>query len=203
MFRRTTAVLREQRHFQTNDMYSNEMWQASLLFRSFSQNCEKRLLPSSCLSHRPSSCNNSAPTGRIPMKFDTGRFIMITNIYKNNNSSQPRENWKSFSDVRCVHHRVTRHTSIRYSSFSHTRVSMGQHGHYIHSNRLAAEMWTTMKNNKFLSCSFYLYRFRKYVSYGFPIIIFCNPGVRYETPCIQLFFDEGRENSSFITICQQ
>ena len=35
-----------------------------------------------------------------------------------------------------------------------------------------------------LSCSFYLYRFRTYVSYGFPIIHFCNPGVHYETPCI-------------------
>jgi hypothetical protein len=49
-------------------------------------------------------------------------------------------------------------------------------------------MWTTMKNNllrkKCLSCSFYLYRFRKCVSYGFPIINFCNPGVYYETPCI-------------------
>ena len=38
---------------------------------------------------------------------------------------------------------------------------------------------------KFLSCSFYLYRFRKYVSYGFPIINVCNPGVHYETPCIR------------------
>jgi hypothetical protein len=37
---------------------------------------------------------------------------------------------------------------------------------------------------KVLSCSFYLYRFRKYVSYGFPIINFCNPAVHYETPCI-------------------
>jgi len=35
-----------------------------------------------------------------------------------------------------------------------------------------------------LSCSFYLYRFRKYVSHGFPIINFCNPGVQYEKPCI-------------------
>jgi hypothetical protein len=55
-------------------------------------------------------------------------------------------------------------------------------------HRLAAEMLTTIKNNvlrkKFLSYSFYLYRFRKYVSYGFPIINFCNPGVHYETPCI-------------------
>ena len=59
--------------------------------------------------------------------------------------------------------------------------------HYIHSHRLAAEMWTVMKNNlpkKNLSCSFYLYRFRKYVSYGFPITNFCNPGVHYETPCM-------------------
>jgi hypothetical protein len=40
------------------------------------------------------------------------------------------------------------------------------------------------KKKKLLSCSFYLYRFRKYVSYGFPIINFCNPGVYYETPCI-------------------
>jgi len=43
------------------------------------------------------------------------------------------------------------------------------------------------KNNllgqTFLSCSFYLYRFRKYVSYRFLIINFCNPGVHYETLC--------------------
>ena len=39
---------------------------------------------------------------------------------------------------------------------------------------------------KILSCSFYLYILRKYVSYGFPIIIFCKPGVHYETPCINL-----------------
>ena len=45
-----------------------------------------------------------------------------------------------------------------------------------------------MKNNllgkKILSCSFYLYRFCKHVSYGFPVINFSNPGVHYETPCI-------------------
>jgi hypothetical protein len=35
-----------------------------------------------------------------------------------------------------------------------------------------------------MSCSFYLYRFRKYVSYGFPIINCRNPGLHYETPCI-------------------
>ena len=37
---------------------------------------------------------------------------------------------------------------------------------------------------KFLSCSFYLYRFRKYLSYGFPIIHFFNSGVHYEKPCV-------------------
>jgi len=46
-----------------------------------------------------------------------------------------------------------------------------------------------MKNNllgkkPIFSCSFYLYRFCKYVSYGFLIINFCNSGVHYETPCI-------------------
>ena len=38
----------------------------------------------------------------------------------------------------------------------------------------------------FLSCSFYLYRFRKYVSYGFPIINLFSPGVHYEKPCINI-----------------
>jgi len=63
--------------------------------------------------------------------------------------------------------------------------------HYIHSNRLAAEMWTMVKINlqgkKFLSCSFYLYRFGKYISYGFPIVNFCNPGVHYEMPCMSVW----------------
>jgi hypothetical protein len=54
----------------------------------------------------------------------------------------------------------------------------------------AAEMWTTMKKTfwgkQFLSCSFNLHRFRKYVSYGFPIINFFDLGVHYETPCMIL-----------------
>jgi len=41
-----------------------------------------------------------------------------------------------------------------------------------------------LTGEKKLSCSFYLYVFRKYVSYGFPIINFCNLGVHYETPCM-------------------
>jgi hypothetical protein len=36
------------------------------------------------------------------------------------------------------------------------------------------------------------YRFRKYVSCGFPITNFCNPGVHYETPCI------NQQNTPFL-----
>ena len=43
---------------------------------------------------------------------------------------------------------------------------------------------TTYWENLFLSYTFYLNRFRKYVPYGFPTINFCNPGVHFETPCI-------------------
>jgi hypothetical protein len=63
--------------------------------------------------------------------------------------------------------------------------------HYIHSHRLAVEMWTTKKNNllrKQVSCSFYLYRFCEYMSNGFPIINVWSPGVHYETPCILSLF---------------
>jgi hypothetical protein len=64
--------------------------------------------------------------------------------------------------------------------------------HFIHSHRLATEIWTAIKKTfwgkQFLSYSLYLYRFRKYRSYEFPIIHFCNPGVHYETPCIVLAF---------------
>ena len=38
-------------------------------FRAFRKNCERRLLASSCPFVRPSAWNNSAPTGRISMKF--------------------------------------------------------------------------------------------------------------------------------------
>jgi len=48
-------------------------------------------------------------------------------------------------------------------------------------------MWTTWKNyllgKQILSCSFCLYRFLKYLSYGSPIINFCNPGADYEKHC--------------------
>jgi hypothetical protein len=52
-----------------------------------------------------------------------------------------------------------------------------------------------LTGGKKLSSSFYLYRYRKYVSYGFPIINFCNPGVHYETPCI--YMGHKSEGSGF------
>jgi hypothetical protein len=63
-----------------------------------------------------------------------------------------------------------------------------------------------MKNNllrkKFLSCSFYLHRFSKYVSYGFPIINFYNPGVHYETPCTsKILFNQSINQSINISSC--
>jgi len=48
-----------------------------------------------------------------------------------------------------------------------------------------------MGKKKILSCSFHLYRFHKYVPYGFAILNFCNPRVHYETPCIIRTVPEG------------
>jgi hypothetical protein len=60
--------------------------------------------------------------------------------------------------------------------------------HYVHSHRLATEMWTTMKNNLLgeknwvvpSNCTDFGNTFPR----GFPTINLCNPGVSYETPCI-------------------
>jgi len=94
--------------------------------------------------------------------------------------------WYFARNARCT---VTTCLLVWYSNTQNTSPPERPFSHYIHPHRLAAEMWSTMKNNllgkKCLSCSFYLYRFRKYVSYGFPIINFCNPGV-HETPCIHI-----------------
>jgi hypothetical protein len=84
-------------------------------------------------------------------------------------------------------------TIFKFLPFTH------QHGCIgiliLHSCRLAAEIWTTIKYNflgkKILGCSFSLYRFRKCMSYAFPIINLCNPGVHYETPCINPLTPNG------------
>jgi hypothetical protein len=90
--------------------------------------------------------------------------------------------------ARNAHCTVTTDLCMWYSNTQNDFSPEWPFSHYIHSHCLGAEIWTTMKNSllgkKFLSCSFYLYRFHKYGSYGFPIINFCNSGVHYETPCI-------------------
>jgi len=53
--------------------------QQNVVYRAHSQICDKRLFASSCLSVRkyvrPSAWNNSAPTGRIFIKFDIWVFL--------------------------------------------------------------------------------------------------------------------------------
>ena len=87
--------------------------------------------------------------------------------------------------TKCTSHSNYRLTRVIFQHTKRLLLRERPFSHYIHSHRLAAEIWTTMKNvlGFFFNCSFYLYRFRKYVSYGSPIINFCNPGVHYETPC--------------------
>ena len=82
-------------------------------------------------------------------------------------------------------HRLTR------VIFQHTKRLLPRSGHFLATyTRIALRQkceprWkTTYWKKKVLSCSFYLYRFGKYVSYGFPIINFCNRWVHYETSCV-------------------
>jgi len=85
--------------------------------------------------------------------------------------------------------KCTLHSNHRLTRviFQHTKPLLPRSGHVLITYTRIAEMWTTMKNNSvgktFLSCSFYLYRFREYMSYCFPIINFCIPEVHYETTC--------------------
>jgi len=51
-----------------------------------------------------------------------------------------------------------------------------------------------------LSCSYYLYRLRKHVSYGFPITNFCNTGVHYEKPCINLSCNVDQQNAAMLNV---
>ena len=50
-------------------------------YLEFSQNCERLVLDSLCRSIRPSTWNNSAPTGRIFMK-----FVYFSKIYGENSN---------------------------------------------------------------------------------------------------------------------
>ena len=92
--------------------------------------------------------------------------------------------------TKCTLHSNHRLTRVIFQQTKQILPPERQFSPYILSHRLAAEMWTTINNNLLgkncLSCSFCLYGFRKYVSSGFPIINFCNPGVHYETSCTGL-----------------
>jgi hypothetical protein len=86
-------------------------------------------------------------------------------------------------------HRLTRVT------FQHTKRLLPRSGHFLtmytciaYWQKCELRWKTTFWEKKFLSCSFCLYRFRKYVSCGFRIINFYNPGVYCEMPCIRMHF---------------
>ena len=106
----------------------------------------------------------------------------------------------------CTNARCTVTTDLLCDIPTHKTTSPPERpfAHHILSHSLTAEMWTTMKNNllgeKGLSCSFYLYRFRKYVPYGFPVINICNPGVHYETPVYKLRSHYGSHNVIWASI---
>jgi hypothetical protein len=122
----------------------------------------------------------------------TGRFIMfsvITNIYNTERLCRTLHTvvFDIDGSLAAVHvdffglcRKLARTLSTSSSAVNgrlHTLASpSGRNLNYVE------KQFTGGKKN--LSWSFYLYRFRKYVSYGFPIINCCNPGVNYETPCI-------------------
>ena len=89
--------------------------------------------------------------------------------------------------TKCMMHSNHRLTRV---IFQHTKRLLPRSGHFsLHtlaspSGRNVNYDEKQLTRKKCLSCSFYLYRFRKYVYYGFPIINFCNPRVHYEAPSI-------------------
>jgi hypothetical protein len=101
--------------------------------------------------------------------------------------------------------KCTLHSNHRLTRviFQHTKRLLPRSGHFLTTyTRIAQRQnselrWkTTYWGKKKFSCSFYLYRFRKYVSCGFPIINFWNPGVHYETPCIYTSPQARQRNAS-------
>jgi len=89
----------------------------------------------------------------------------------------------------CVHCTVTTDLLMWYSNtqndFSHGVAIFSLHILASPRGRNAYYDEKQLPGKKnFLNCSFYLYRFHKYVSYGFPTKKFCKPRVHYEMPCI-------------------
>jgi hypothetical protein len=72
----------------------------------------------------------------------------------------------------------------KQNDFSPGAAIFSLHKHTSPSGRNVKYDEKQLTGKKYLRCSFYLYRFCKYVSYGFPIINFCNPGLHYKKLCI-------------------
>ena len=136
----------------------------------------------------------------VQINYYTGCFIMfsvITNI-SNKKTKGPtlmelftatgkqKKFFFTTRDVRCVHHwwhgthrydiqLLTTRASTwvhQYSSLLQRSVTLGQRGHVAMVGSIPG-LWHIPKEKN-----------REYVSYGFNIINFCNPRVRYEKPCI-------------------
>jgi hypothetical protein len=94
--------------------------------------------------------------------------------------------------TKCTLH--SNHTLTRVI-FKHKTTSSPERpvSHYIHSHRLAAGMWTTMKNNPFLGGGWWLWidpsSWTGFVNTCPTVFLinFCSPGVHYETPCVYLY----------------
>jgi hypothetical protein len=129
----------------------------------------------------------------IVINQNTGRFIMLSVITKFYNKKTKVPTLKKLNGIDSslaevpvdffgLCRKLDRNRSTSASAVNRRPLVFCLHRHP------AAKMLTSMKNNFmrifFLSCFFYLYKFRKYVPYGFPIINFCNREVHYETSCI-------------------
>jgi len=85
-------------------------------------------------------------------------------------------------------HRLTVWYSNTQNDFSPGAVIFSLHTLASPSGRNVNYDEKQLIGGKIVNHSFYLYRFRKYMSYGSPIITFSFPGLHYETPCI-MFID--------------
>jgi len=129
-------------------------------------------------------------------------FSVITHIYKKKTNGPTlmelftvtgklKKLFDNYSCSMCAP-RMTRHISIRYSRSCHTHVNMGASIFFtaamIRAFRSAWSRGNFVTNTR---SSTYPQRKNtcKCVSYGFPIINCCNPGIHYETPCIYFFIN--------------
>jgi hypothetical protein len=90
----------------------------SVFIRGFSQNFEKRLLAPSCPPVCPSAWNNSAPIGRIFMKF--GIWIFFKNLSRTLQVLlKPDNNTVTLHEYHCTYLNISRLIVVRMSNVSH------------------------------------------------------------------------------------